>query len=254
MGTQNPKLYQSERYGNAFGYQFSVPNGNYTAILKFAETYWTNANQRVFNVAVNGKPVVSNLDIFSKVGGNAAYDVSVPVLVSNGQIQINLTTIKDNAKICAIEIIPLNTLEVVAGRGSAIDSNYNVWLADTGYSSGTSTDTVITNISNTADPELYQSERYGKSFSYRFSVNNGIYQVTLKFAETYWTTPNQRVFDVAINGQSLITHLDIVSKVGAATAYDVTFPVVVTQGQILMQFTAVIDNAKVSAIKISPMQ
>src|SRR5258705_407577 len=36
--TSDPTLYQTERYANgSFTYQFSVPNGNYTVNLKFAD-------------------------------------------------------------------------------------------------------------------------------------------------------------------------------------------------------------------------
>ena len=40
-------------------------------------------------------------------------------------------------------------------------------------------------ISNTTDPTLYRTERYG-NMGYNFSVPNGNYVVTLKFAELYW--------------------------------------------------------------------
>src|SRR5262249_19011404 len=50
-GATEPYLYQSERWSSStFQYQFSVPNGNYTVDLKFAEIYLTMAGQRVFNV------------------------------------------------------------------------------------------------------------------------------------------------------------------------------------------------------------
>ena len=77
------------RYGN-FSYSIPLTNGNYNVTLKFAETYWTAAGKRVFSVAMNGQTVISNLDIFAKVGKNAAYDVVVPVSVTNGTLNISL--------------------------------------------------------------------------------------------------------------------------------------------------------------------
>jgi len=56
----DPKLYQTERYGN-FTYQFTVPNGGYNVTLKFAEFYWTSAGKRIFNVAINGTPCADQL-------------------------------------------------------------------------------------------------------------------------------------------------------------------------------------------------
>jgi hypothetical protein len=56
--TPDSKLYQMERYGN-FSYQFAVPNGSYNVVLKFAEIYWTKTGQRIFNVSINGTPVLT---------------------------------------------------------------------------------------------------------------------------------------------------------------------------------------------------
>jgi malectin (di-glucose binding ER protein) len=96
---------------------------------------------------------------------------------------------------------------------------------------------------------LYQSERYGiPSFAYRFTVPNGTHRVTLKFAEIFFTQAGQRVFNVAINGQSVLTNFDIVAQAGAAfTAVDRQVNVNVTDGQIRIDFSGVVSNAKVSA-------
>ena len=100
-GTTEGKLYQTERYGNST-YTLPVANGNYNVTLKFAETYWTAAGKRVFDVAINGTTVISNLDIYAKVGKNVAYDVTIPVSVTNGALKINFITKVDNAKVSAI--------------------------------------------------------------------------------------------------------------------------------------------------------
>jgi len=65
--TTDPILYQTERYGN-FTYQFTVPNGTYNVVLKFAECYWTSVGRRIFNVSINGTPVLTNFDIIAAVG------------------------------------------------------------------------------------------------------------------------------------------------------------------------------------------
>jgi hypothetical protein len=106
-GTSDPTLYQTEHYSTtgSLTYQFSVPNGTYTAKLKFAEIYYTSAGQRVFDIAINGTTVQSHLDLFSAAGGgNKAYDLSWPVTVSGGQVTITLTAVTGYPKINAIEI------------------------------------------------------------------------------------------------------------------------------------------------------
>ena len=54
-----------------------VANGNYVVTLKLAEIYFSSAGKRVLDVLIEGTKVVSNLDLFARVGKNAAYDVTV---------------------------------------------------------------------------------------------------------------------------------------------------------------------------------
>jgi hypothetical protein len=105
QNTSDAALYQTERWGQ-FSYNFAVPNGNYTVLLKFAEIYWTQAGQRVFNVSINGTPVLTNFDIVATAGGPlTAVDKSFPVAVTNGTITVQFTTGSANwPKVSAIEI------------------------------------------------------------------------------------------------------------------------------------------------------
>jgi len=65
--TLDPALYQTERWVIS-SYQFSVPPGKYTVILKFAEIYWTSAGRRLFNTSINGTQVLTNFDIVAAQG------------------------------------------------------------------------------------------------------------------------------------------------------------------------------------------
>ena len=56
-GTTDDPLYQSERYGD-FSYAIPVATGDYLVTLKFAEIYWTQPGQRVFNVLLEGAKVI----------------------------------------------------------------------------------------------------------------------------------------------------------------------------------------------------
>ena len=105
------------------------------------------------------------------------------------------------------------------------------------------------NIAGTADDPLYQSERYG-DFSYNMAVENGDYEVTLKFAEVFFTTAGQRVFSVSLEGKMVISNLDLVAEVGPLAAYDVAFPVTVADGVLNIAFHSVVNNAKINAIKV----
>jgi len=142
-------------------------------------------------------------------------------------------------------------IRVHAGGGAYTDTLGQTWSADTGFSGGNVAGTTSA-INNTPDPALYQTERY-TAFSYQFAVPNGSYNVVLKFAEIYWTSVGQRIFNVAINGTQVLTNFDIVAAAGAPlTAIDKTFPVMVTNGMVTIQFIpGSIDWPKVSAIEIA---
>ena len=69
-----------------------MPAGSYQVTLKFAETYWTAAGKRVFNVLVNGTTVLTNFDIYAAAGAqNKAIDeVFNDIAPTGGVITIQL--------------------------------------------------------------------------------------------------------------------------------------------------------------------
>lgn len=85
-------LYQTERYHhNTFGYDIPAHNdGDYVLILKFSEVYFNAPDQKVFDVVLNGDhTIVSDLDIFEKVGRGIAHDEYTPFSVSKGRLFVN---------------------------------------------------------------------------------------------------------------------------------------------------------------------
>jgi hypothetical protein len=102
-GTTDDRLYQSERWGD-FSYAIPVANGDYLVTLKFAEIFWMQPGQRVFNVLMEGVKVISNLDLVATVGPNKAYDVTLPVHVTDGHLNIKFKSVVDNAKVSAIMV------------------------------------------------------------------------------------------------------------------------------------------------------
>jgi len=110
-----PAVYQSERYGNDFAYQFPVPQGrNYTVRLHFAEVFDKGgAGQRLENISINGRTVLSNFDIAAAAGGTFKAVVKTFTSVRpdmHGIVSIRVSAAAaspdKNAKISAIEILP----------------------------------------------------------------------------------------------------------------------------------------------------
>ncbi len=103
--TSMPALYQTEAWSKStLQYQFPVQNGPVTVKLHFAEYYWTRPGQRTFNIVINGTTYFPSFDILAGAPRNTAYDVSIPVTVSTGQITIQLVPVSGPAKIDGIEI------------------------------------------------------------------------------------------------------------------------------------------------------
>ncbi len=72
------------------------------------------------------------------------------------------------------------SIRVHAGGGAYTDTKGNLWSADYGYSGG-STYSTTNSISGTADPALYQTERWNwETLEYQFPVPNGTYTANLK--------------------------------------------------------------------------
>ncbi len=114
-GTSDPTLYQSGRWYTSpgFTYTFSLPNGTYNVVLKFAEVYFSQKGKRAFNVALNGQQVLSNFDVLAQVAPNAALDKTFSATVSNGQLQIAFSIgTADNPMVSAIQILPASSASV----------------------------------------------------------------------------------------------------------------------------------------------
>ncbi|KAL0129282.1 hypothetical protein PUN28_004173 [Cardiocondyla obscurior] len=116
-------LYQTERYHhNTFGYDIPITqDGNYVMILKFCEVYFNSPNMKVFDIVLNGDhTVVTDLDIFERVGRGVAHDEYVPFKVQDGKLIYNeeesdilagkirvefIKGYRDNPKINAIAVV-----------------------------------------------------------------------------------------------------------------------------------------------------
>jgi fibronectin type 3 domain-containing protein len=107
-------VYQTDRFGGNFTYTLPglTPGASYAIRLHFAETFWTAAAKRQFNVAINGLSVLSNFDIFASAGGanKALVETFTTTANSSGQVVIAFTRgSADLPKANAIEVVPDGT-------------------------------------------------------------------------------------------------------------------------------------------------
>ncbi len=129
--TNDSALYQDERFGNPFTYTFNVPPGNYQVTLKFAELYWEEAGDRIFDVYINSTRVLDDFDIYDEaaVSFRAVSKVFDNISAAAGRISIEFgSAVIDNAQVSALQINPMPTatpplLTATAGCAHGITVN-----------------------------------------------------------------------------------------------------------------------------------
>jgi hypothetical protein len=239
--TREPKLYLTSRSGT-FTYKIALPPGTYEMRLYFAETTYSPAstlgggeNSRVFNIQLNGKPLLPQFDIVADAGANTA-DVRVFKDVHpnpNGEVQLDFSGVLGVPMINAIEIVPgmphrQRPIRMVAQNSFFVDKAGELWTPDTYFAGGQLAPDKVP-VDGTDEPGLYSGERYG-NFNYALPADKGSYALTLYFSEKYWgATPSKtggvgsRVFDLLCNGVALARNLDILKESGPHHAFKKTF-------------------------------
>ncbi|MGI8574050.1 MAG: malectin domain-containing carbohydrate-binding protein [Egibacteraceae bacterium] len=136
-----------------------------------------------------------------------------------------------------------------AGGRAVIGPDGRRWQRDT-YAQGGHRSSLPVEISGTDFDELYASARSGMA-AYHVPVPvRAVYRVTLKFAELYWLSSAQRVFDVRAEGRTRVRGLDLVSVAGPLVAHDRAFEVAVNDGVLDLAFPALRDVANVAGVRV----
>jgi hypothetical protein len=268
--TRDPELYLTARSG-VFSYNIPLAQGTYEMHLHFAETTYSPAstlgggeNSRVFDVRLNGRPLLSQFDIVSDAGANTA-DIRVFRDITpdkDGHLHLDFNGSLGLPMINAIEIIPglehrLRPIRMVAQNNFFVDKSGNLWMPDSYFSSGRlAADHVV--VDGTSEPDLFAGERYG-NFSYALPVDEGTYRMTLYLSEKYWgvsaaqkNSAGKRVFDIFCNGSALARMVDISSEVGPGHAlvkvYHGLRPN--AQGKLVVSFVPDVNYASVDAVEV----
>lgn len=117
-GTTDWKLFQTFRYGREkLSYTFPVQDGEYLIELYFTEPWFGTGGGmdatgwRLFDVAINDKTVLKDVDIFKEVGHDAALKKTVKAKVTGGVLTISFPRVASGqAVISAIAIASLNRI------------------------------------------------------------------------------------------------------------------------------------------------
>lgn len=136
-----------------------------------------------------------------------------------------------------------------AGGDAYVAADGTPYAADTNFDGG-SVQVSTHTLAGTADGTLYNNWRFG-NFTYHIPVFDGAYMIELQFADTYNTAVGQRIFDVAIEGATVLNDFDIIANVGADVATVRHFDVSVNDGTLDIVFTnGSAGSARIDAIRV----
>ncbi|RDS83696.1 coagulation factor 5/8 type domain-containing protein [Dyella monticola] len=211
----------------------------------------------MYTVLRNGKPVANSLtgSTYSDTSltSSTTYSYTVEAIDSAGTSMASNTATATTFDVDCVSGCGSDALAISAGGPASGD-----YVADEDFNGGNASGTGATintsGVTNPAPQSVYQHQRVGNNFSYTLTglTAGASYVVRLHFAEFYWTQAGQRVFNVGINGTQVLSNFDIIATAGGQDIAIVE-PFTATanaQGQIVLQFTTVTDNAEINGIEV----
>jgi hypothetical protein len=250
-GHDDDKLFQSGRWGFQ-QYKFQVPPGLYQVKLYFAETFFKAPLKRVFDLKINGKPLIKDLDIFDRVGNHRALILQRVVRAGKDGIIIKPVVHRDAALLSAVSIIKTDTPEPLLPKisqcpGNSVDIHgaaFKPYNATTG--SGYIGGRVLT----------INNEKYCQGFrEYRIQLQPGIYDVVISFSEPLKKRANTRRFTLTLNGRRILENFDILKSAGEPNRLiKRRFITAAPNGNINIAAREISGYSLIAGIKISPFK
>jgi uncharacterized repeat protein (TIGR02059 family) len=131
------EIYKTERWGKYIAYQLSAVNGKtYDLTFKMAELYFGTAGSRVFDVYVDGKRVLKDVDKYAWAKGKfVAKDSTVQVTAFRNFIKVELLATRDNASVNGLELREVTGASVfrLNSGGSTLTLNGKTYYGDAAY-------------------------------------------------------------------------------------------------------------------------
>jgi Malectin domain len=191
--------------------------------------------------------------------------VGADFLSSTADVYVGLAVTAHNAGLlttATFDNVALTTQTLFGDRAiNAGGGASGSFLSDTDYTFTSGNIYSVTNaidtsgVTNPASQAVYQSERWGNMTYTLAQLTPGrTYEVRLHFAEIFWSSPGQRKFNVAINGQQVLTDFDITATAGAAdkAVVEQFAAQADSQGRIVVEFMpGSVNQPKLSGIEVA---
>ncbi len=214
--------------GNGVGSSFTFPNGGRVDDAGY-HTYgiiWS-PNQAQFYRDDPSTPyftITKNSDIAGDWVFNHPFFVIMNLAVG-GYFPGYSNSTTPNPSVMTVDYVrvyrPANGLVTGPVAINAGGDSEGGFFADTNFSGGTATSTTAaidtSQIPAPAPPQaVYQTAREGASqYTVTGLIPDATYNVQLGFAETHWSAPGERKFNVSINNKAVLTNFDIFASAGA---------------------------------------
>lgn len=148
---------------------------------------------------------------------------------------------------------PSNVLAAinVGAYGDAVEAD-GIWYAPNSFVEGGSNNSTTQSIQG-SNSAVHQTESYGE-YTVEIPMSNQTVSVDLGFVEMYSeiTSSGGRVFNVVIEGQTVLSNLDIFSEVGQYALYKPgPFEVTVSDGALTIELEANVENPTLSSVLVT---
>ena len=220
-------------YGNAFGYQDSIQpkalygfKRNNVITVRFSEELDSTSINNKQNYRINNVQIMDiNLDSDLRT-----INLSTKGMEPNKTHRISLSGIKDffgnelNNQILVIaNTKPVNLPFKVNVGGESSDGFLadKFWwyeYEDYGHLNGNHQTVNNIEIKNTSLDKIYRSSAERIAL-YKVRIDPGVYDITLMFSDNHYN-PNERSFNILVEGDLKITNLDVSKDVGKNTALE----------------------------------
>ena len=147
---------------------------------------------------------------------------------------------------------PDNVLAAINVGGNGLDVQMdNIWYEPNRFVTGAEPYSTTDSVAG-ANSSVITTEGYGEDITIDIPLSNQWVSVDLSFAEMYQTELGQRAFSVSIEGDEVLTNVDVFGEVGHDVLWQPgPYVVRVTDGSLNIRLTSTIDNATISAVLVT---
>lgn len=262
--TDDPFLFEHSRTGE-FSYQIPLRPGVYELHLFFLTPVHAYDGGFTFNVWINGTCVLEAFDINVDALGENVADERIFRDVSpdkDGFLRIKFSAGTGTATLNGLQVLhglPHKQLPIrlIAQNTPLTDHSGQFWNPDDYFMNGR-LNPQAHSLLDSPDPDLFSGERFGH-FTYAIPTDpRDRYTLVLHFAELFFGRGNSgsavgsRIFNVWCNGQTLLSHFDILKEAPSLHEVTKTFHHLepTAAGKLNLTFEPIVNNATISGIEV----